>query len=197
MKKKTRNVFSIFILLIVIIGLIPLTSYLSNGFKDVPFSYSLLINNKKVEKFENNKIYNNGVFNFVVISSPSTKISDLKIDISTKNFLLYKANGEDINLMWTQVFDKAYYLESGKKVINKVFDINNIENGFSIDFNDVSMNSVIEILLGHSDVIFENLNNNSDYFNMRIYSENSRIEFNYSFSFINAYLNFDMQEVIF
>ena len=193
MKKKTRNVFSIFILLIVIIGLIPLTSYLSNGFKDVPFSYSLLINDKKVEGFENNKINNNGVFNFVVSSSPSIKISDLKIDITTKNFLLYKANGEDINLMWTQVFDKAYYLSSGKKVINKVFDINNIENGFY----NVSMTSVIERLLGYSDVLFENLNNNSDYFNLRIYSENSRIEFNYSFSFINGFLNLDVQEVIF
>ena len=41
------------------------------------------------------------------------------------------------------------------------------------------------------------LNNNSDYFNLRIYSENSRIEFNYSFSFINGFLNLDVQEVIF
>lgn len=203
MKYKKKNWISSIILILLALllvgGFISAFVVLFSSINN-PSSFTLKINNKVVEKFNNNNLIRDETL--FTIDNVDENFS-YKVEIVAINYLEYTWFNEDSGSesnqynIWTNVYDKEYYRDTGIKCLNKYFHIKLLGNSFSIDFSNVFIEDIINELTGVNDINLINYNRKNDYFRLDITDLSTMDKLSYSFNLGTNYIEIDNDGVIF
>lgn len=154
---------------------------------------TLIVNGVSVTNYVGNKLSFNSLNKFEF----GKKNIKYKVNLYGINYLTFKANGENISLMWTQVYDKVYYQKYGIKTLNSYVDFIYYENYFTLNFNGQSLDKIIESATNYKDIKFDNYNDQLDYLRLEITNLDNKEVIKYDFNLINTYLTIEQEGVIF